>query len=247
MRNVLTFASALAIAAGIGTAPAMGDNHGEMTEQDPGGDAATVTEQSQATEIEQAPASEAAIPDADVQAAENRLVATVGDTEIRQSDVLTAIEGLPAGVQQTPPQMLLPAVVDQLIMRRLIVEEARAEGLESDSEVQELVETDSDSAMEQALVEVWLKRELGERVTDADVDKAVEEMQARNPDMGDTATIVPQVRQALQVQAMTDIGDELRQDAEITFYDPSGQPIDEAVQVGSGAEGESATGSEQQN
>ncbi|HUF56033.1 MAG TPA: hypothetical protein VMM55_05665 [Thermohalobaculum sp.] len=225
MRNVLTFASALALAAGVGAPPVLAQSEAETQSQD----------QMQSGSGSEAMQSQAT---GDGQEQSDGLVATVGDTEIRQSDVLVAIEGLPQGVQQTPPQMLLPAVVDQLIMRRLIVEEARAEGLESDSEVQELAEADSDSAMEQALVEVWLKRELEERVTEPDVDKAVEELQATNPDVGDAPTIVPQVRQALQVQAMTDISDELRQDAEITFYGPDGQPVDETRQVGSGAEGE---------
>ncbi len=60
---------------------------------------------------------------------------------------MATIETLPAGVQQTPPQMLLPAVVDQLIMRSLIVEDARAKGLESDAEVQELVGADNEAVM----------------------------------------------------------------------------------------------------
>lgn len=234
MKSVLTFASALAITAGLGTAPVLAESGTETQSQDQ-------MQSGSASEAARSPAASAEQDQTD------RLVATVGEEEIRQSDVLAAIEGLPAGVQQTPPQMLLPAVVDQLIMRRLIVDEARAAGLESDSEVQELVEADGESAMEQALVEVWLQRELDERVTDADVDKAVDELKATNPDMGDAPTVVPQVRQALQVQAMTDIGDELRQDAEITFFGPDGQPVDETRQVGSGAEGESATESQPQN
>lgn len=234
MRSMRTFASALAIAAGVGAAPAMAESGTDTQGQDQ-------MQSGSASETTQSPAASGEQDQSD------RVVAKVGEEEIRQSDVLTAIEGLPQGVQQTPPQMLLPAVVDQLIMRRLIVERARAEGLESDPEVQDLVEADTDSAIEQALVEVWLKRELDERVTDADVDKAVEELQATNPDMGDAPTVVPQVRQALQVQAMTDISDELRGDAEITFYGPDGQPVDEIQQVGSGAEGESATESQPQN
>ena len=258
MRNAFTYVSALALTAGVTATPLTAAEEietpleEELIEQGVDIPAETEAEgQSGKTTAAQAPASEPAIPDAD--AASDRLVATVGDEEIRQSDVLAAIEVLPPRMQQTPPQMLLPAVVDQLVMRQLIVEEARAENLQDDPEVKEMVEADNADAMEQALVDVWLKRQLDERVTDADVDKAVEELKAQNPDMGDEPTIVPQVRQALQVQAMTDIGDELRKDAEITFYGPTGEPVDQTQQVGSGTEAEAGTGqgqagsTEQQN
>ena len=46
---------------------------------------------------------------------------------------------------------------------------------------------------------------------------------------------------------MTDISDELRADADITFYGPDGQPVDETEQVGSGAEGEGQSATESQN
>ena len=242
MRNAVTYVSALAIAAGMAATPVMAQSQsGETTQPETG--------QAQGATTQQAPASEPAVPGSEGEQAEgqqaDQLIATVGGDEIRQSDVTATIQTLPPRVQQTPPQMLLPAVVDQLIMRRLIADEARAEGLESDAEVQELVGASDDAAMEQALVEVWLKREIGERVTDENVQAALDEMKAQNPDMGDdTPGLTQQVRQALQVQAMTDISEELRSDAEITFYGPDGQPVEPTQQVGSGAEGESQTDTE---
>src|SRR3546814_1340192 len=51
---------------------------------------------------------------------EDRVVAEVDGEQIRQSEVVEAIQGLPPQVRQMPPQMLMPLVADQLVTGRLI-------------------------------------------------------------------------------------------------------------------------------
>lgn len=67
--------------------------------------------------------------------ADNRLIAKVDDVEIRLADVVNAIQGLPPQIQQMPPQILLSVVVEQLLLRELILEQARSGNLQSDPEV----------------------------------------------------------------------------------------------------------------
>ena len=167
---------------------------------------------------------------------QDQLIATVGEGEIRRSDVMQAITGLPPRAQQTPPQMLFPAVLDQLITRELMAQEARAQNLQDDPEVKELAQPQSDAAVEQAMIEVWIGRELANRITDEQVQAAVGTLKSQNPDLEETPGLTQQVKQALQVQAIADISDELRQGAEVTFYGPGGEPVD--AQVGQGAEAE---------
>ena len=51
----------------------------------------------------------------------NALIATVGGTEIRGSDLMTVIGALPPQLRSQPPQMLVPIALEQLIMRELIL------------------------------------------------------------------------------------------------------------------------------
>ena len=158
---------------------------------------------------------------------QDTLVATVDDVEVRQSDVMDAISALPPRIQQTPPQMLIPAVIDQLVLRTLILEQARAENLQEDPEVIRLVESGTAAAEDQALVQVWVQRELDERVTATDVEKAFAELKATDPEMTQTLDEArPQVEQALQRQAMAEVSTELRDAADVIYYGPAGEPLD---------------------
>ena len=157
---------------------------------------------------------------------EDTLVATVGDAEIRGSDVLTVIGMLPPQMQSQPPQMLVPIALEQLILRELILEQARAANLAQDPEVIALVEGTAQGAEEDAMVQVWVDRELAGAVTDAEVERVYGTLQPQGqqpvPPMSE---LRPQIEQHLRQQAMQDIRDSLREGADIVFYDPSGQPV----------------------
>ena len=154
------------------------------------------------------------------------LVATVGDAEIRGSDVMTVIGMLPPRMQSQPPQMLVPIALEQLILRELILEQARAANLAQDPEVVALVEGSARGAEDDAMVQVWVDRELVDAVTDAEVERIYGTLQPQGqqpvPPMSE---LRPQIEQHLRQQAMQEIRDRLRADAEVVFYDPSGQPI----------------------
>lgn len=155
------------------------------------------------------------------------LVATVGAAEIRESDVMAALAGLPERARQQPPRVLVPAVVNQLILRELALEAAREANLAEDPEVVAITGDGDEDRLEQALVRVWFQRELADRVSEADIEAAYEDLQEANPDMDRSLSEVrPQIRDMLQRQAASAVGAELREDAEITFYNEEGDPVE---------------------
>ena len=160
------------------------------------------------------------------------LIATVGDAEIRGSDLMTVIGMLPPQLQAQPAQMLVPIALDQLIMRELILEQARSENLAEDPEVIALVEGRAEGAEEDAMVQVWIERELGNAVTDDAVEQVYGALQPQGgqpvPPM---ASLRPQIEEHLRRQAMEDVRERLQQGASIVLYDPSGQPLPDDQQI----------------
>ncbi|CUH12185.1 hypothetical protein JSE7799_00203 [Jannaschia seosinensis] len=163
------------------------------------------------------------------------IVATVGDAEIRGADLMTVIGALPPQLQSQPPQMLVPMALEQLILRELILQEARGQNLADDPEVVALVEGSAEAAEEDAIVQVWLNRELASAVTDEAVQQAYESAQAQGQqDLPPVEEVRPQIEQYLRQQALQDVQARLQQDADIVLYDPTGRPVEQ--QEGQGAQ-----------
>ena len=98
----------------------------------------------------------------------NPLIATVNGQPVHLDDVRTAAQGLPEEMRNLPPQMLFPMVVNQLIDQRALVAQAKAEGLQNDPKVQQMMTAAADTALQNAL----LQREVGPQVTDAKLHAA---------------------------------------------------------------------------
>jgi len=165
----------------------------------------------------------------------DNVVATVGGAEIRGSDVLAVVGMLPPQLQSQPPQMLIPMALDQLILRELILEQARAQNLAADPEVQALVASSAQSAEDNAVVQVWLDREMASIVTDEAVQQAYDDAQTQaqaqgQPDLPPIAEVRPQIEQFLRQQAVQDLRTQLREGADIVLFDATGNPIDEQNQ-----------------
>jgi hypothetical protein len=174
------------------------------------------------------------------QPTDDTLVATVGDAEIRGSDIRTVIGLLPEPVRAQQPEMLVPIALDQLVLRELILQKAESENLAEDTEVQALVESSAKTAREDAMVQVWLAGELDDAVTDEAVQRIYDELSASSAEaLPSVDQVRPQIEQHLRQQAMMDIRAQLQQGADVVFYDPAGQPIEEpaAGQQGAGTAG----------
>lgn len=179
-------------------------------------------------------------------AAGGRLIATVNDAEIREGDVTQALQTLPPQAQQMPPQMLLPMVVEQLVLRELILARAEQEDLRSDPEVTAMVDPQNEALTEQAILSVWLQRALSERVTEEQITAAFDRFKEANPDTTVTLeTARPQIQQGLTQEAMQQVATELRQGATVVFYDASGNPVPEGGSSQGGGSGAGAAGSDQ--
>ena len=165
------------------------------------------------------------------------LIATVGDAEIRNSDLMRAIGALPPQLSSQPPEMVASMAMQQLVMREAILQQARSQGLAEDPEVQSLVEGATQSAEEDALVQVWLQREIANRVTPEAVDGAYAGLQAiATEEVPPLEQIRSQIQQSLAQQAMNDLQGSLLSNTQVTIYGPDGQPI-EQQQGGQGGQG----------
>ncbi len=94
----------------------------------------------------QAAAPEAAAP------APGTVIAKVGSDEIHYSDLQDAMQTLPDQLRAMPPAMLYPMLLDQLIDRDVIVQQAKKENMQSDPKVQQAISRATDLALQNALL-----------------------------------------------------------------------------------------------
>jgi hypothetical protein len=158
-------------------------------------------------------------------ASENMVIVRVGDADIRGSDISGAISLLPPQLQQQPPEMLVPMAVNQLIARELILKAAMADDLAEDAEVVALVDGDQMASEQDAMVQVWLQRELAGRVTDQDVQAEYDEIKANSEqEIPPLEAVRAQIEQQLRQEAFIGLEEDLRKDVEIVYYGPDGKP-----------------------
>jgi peptidyl-prolyl cis-trans isomerase C len=105
------------------------------------------------------------------------VLAKVNGEEIRRSDALRVISTLPPQVQMMPPQMIMPAVVDQIINGKLIAQQGYEKNLQDEAEVKERLKR----AEERFVQEMYLTREVEERITPERLDEAYKVYLEENP------------------------------------------------------------------
>ncbi len=93
------------------------------------------------------------------------VLATVNNQPIHLSDVQDAASGLPAQLQQLPPQQLLPLIVNQLIDRKALLVAAEAEDLQKNPQVAAVMQQAADEKLENA----YIQEKVSPQVTDAAV------------------------------------------------------------------------------
>jgi peptidyl-prolyl cis-trans isomerase C len=106
-----------------------------------------------------APATDATAP---TSAGADPVVAKVNGQAIRLSDLSDAAKSLPPQMQAMPPSVLYPMLVDQLVDRQALVDEARKVGLDKDPSVQKQMAAASDRALQTALI----SKEVGPNVSE---------------------------------------------------------------------------------
>ncbi|MGX9857043.1 hypothetical protein ACR03S_16655 (plasmid) [Limimaricola variabilis] len=172
--------------------------------------------------------------DASAQAQDNRKVATVNGTDIVTSDLMRFVDMLPDQLRRSqPPEMVISAAIQQLVMRELILEEARSANLAENDRVKQLVEQSTIDAEDDAMIQVWLEQEFEDDITDEAVQGAYDALQATSTqELPPLEQVRPQIEQQLRQQAYADLQTQLQKGADIVFYDASGNAV--TPQSGSG-------------
>ncbi len=107
---------------------------------------------------------------------EDPVLAVVNGTEIRRSEVVESARSLPPEYQAQIDQ-ILPALVERYVDLKLLGDRAEANGLADDSEVKEIL-----ARLQQDVVrEVYLRRYLGERVTEEVLQARYQDFLKANP------------------------------------------------------------------
>lgn len=186
----------------------------------------TQTTQNEAGETSKTSGENAAADNSNSAEAEGGLlVVRVGDEDISGSDVSGAISALPPQLRQQPPELLVPMAVNQLIAKELIYKAALADKLNEDSEVVALVEEARSANEKDAMIQVWLQRELGNRVSDETIEAKYEEIKANSDqEIPPLEAVRAQIQQQLRQEAFSDVEEDLRKDVEIVYYGPDGKP-----------------------
>mgnify|MGYP003135604647 FL=1 len=186
----------------------------------------TQTTQNEAGETSKTSGENAAADNSKAAEAEGSLlVVRVGDEDINRSDVSGAISALPPQLRQQPPELLVPMAVNQLIAKELIYKAALADKLNEDSEVVALVEEARSANEKDAMIQVWLQRELGDRVSDESVEAKYEEIKANSEqEIPPFEAVRAQIEQQLRQEAFSNVEEDLRKDVEIVYYGPDGKP-----------------------
>jgi peptidyl-prolyl cis-trans isomerase C len=108
-------------------------------------------------------------------AGEDPVVAKVNGAEIRRSEVTRTIASLPPQVQQMPPQMIFPAVIDQIINGKLVAEAGYKANVQNDPEVAERLKR------ERIVQELYLTREVQKRITAERLQESYNKFKEENP------------------------------------------------------------------
>lgn len=108
---------------------------------------------------------------ADAKPAEDPVVARVGDSEIRQSDVALAYSRLPERFRQVPINVIFPQIVQQLVDGELLAVAGRADDLQKDPQVLEQMAEFEKVAIQQ----VYMNRLIAKGISEDELQKVYDE------------------------------------------------------------------------
>lgn len=109
----------------------------------------------------------------------NPVVATVNGEKIERMEVLNFIQTLPENTRQMPIGQLFPAALDQIITAKVIEENTSNVRLDNDPEVQKQLE----EARKNIVRNIYVQKQVDERLTDERLQKAYADYKANFPDV----------------------------------------------------------------
>lgn len=108
-------------------------------------------------------------------AQEDRTVAIVNGDEIKEEALIRLYSELPQEVQQNGPQVLYPLLLEEVIGRKVVVDQARDEGFADDAEVKERLRLLED----ELIYNIYVLRQAQSMVDDAAVQAAYDDLVAQ--------------------------------------------------------------------
>lgn len=111
--------------------------------------------------------------------ADDPVVARVNGQDILRSEVLMAVESLPAQLRAVPVEALYPALLNQVIDRKLTVAAAKKEKFDQDPQVQKRIEDIRERVVEQLYLTSKIEKGLTDEVLKAEYDKLPSEKRVR--------------------------------------------------------------------
>ena len=109
----------------------------------------------------------------------NPVVAKVDGVDITRVDVYRYIKSMPQNLQQLPAQAVYPLALEQTINTRIVQNKANDANLMEDPEVVQQVEM----AKQQIARNVYLQRQVADKITEAEIKKAYDEFIKKQPDV----------------------------------------------------------------
>jgi peptidyl-prolyl cis-trans isomerase C len=106
------------------------------------------------------------------------VVAKLNGTDITRQDILDSAAGLDPQIRQNADQFF-PQLLDRYIFLKLVAEKGRADGLDKDPDVTKLVEESVRQIEDNAIRQVFFKKLIEAKVTDAQVDARYNELKAK--------------------------------------------------------------------
>ncbi|HEY4136288.1 MAG TPA: peptidylprolyl isomerase [Alphaproteobacteria bacterium] len=170
-----------------------------------------------ATVQAQTPAKPAAAP-ANSKAGDDPVVARVDGQPILRSEVLAAVDGLPPQYRAMPVEAIYPALLGQLIDRKLVVAQAKKDKLENDAAYKERVAELQGRVLEQYYFNKKIDAQLTDAVLKKEYDKMPSETKVR------ASHILVKTRdEAVQIIRDIDKGAKFEDVAAKKSIDPSGK------------------------
>lgn len=151
-------------------------------------------------------------------AADDPVVARVNGQVILRSEVLMAADSLPAQLRAVPVEALYPALLNQVIDRKLTVAQAKKENFDQDPQVVKRVEDIRERVVEQLYLSNKIEKEMTDDVLKAEYDKLPSEKRVR------ASHILVKTRdEAVQVIRDLGAGQKFEDIAAKKSLDPSGK------------------------
>ncbi len=108
---------------------------------------------------------------------EDPVIARIGTVDVKRSDLVRSLDGLPPQVQQMPLQTVYPLILDRLIDGKLITNAARAQKLNDDAEVKRRLADYEDRVVQ----EVYLNRAVAAKVDEKALKERYDQFLKANP------------------------------------------------------------------